>query len=235
MDSGMLQALSGATGVAKAVLVLLVLMSVASWAVMAMKLRALHAARRGVSRLAGRMIEAASLREIVEEIDGFAGPALKGMAGLGLKEFSRLSSSGDAERLVAGNVRRILRHAIVEEMRSLSRALPFLAISANAAPFIGLFGTVWGIMHSFHAIGQMRSASLATVAPGISEALIATAVGLAVAIPASVAYNAFSAMIESLESQYISLGGLLLNRLRHEARSHTRGLGLALAPRRARP
>ncbi|HML54210.1 MAG TPA: MotA/TolQ/ExbB proton channel family protein [Solidesulfovibrio magneticus] len=226
MDSSMLQAFSGATGVAKAVLALLVLMSVASWAVMYGKWRSLVAARRGVSRLTDQVLEASSLAEAAETIDVLAGPSLKRMTSLGFKEFTRLSLSGDAEKLVADNVRRILRHGIAEEIRVLSRALPFLAIAANSAPFIGLFGTVWGIMHSFHAIGQMKSASLATVAPGISEALIATAVGLAVAIPASVAYNIFLGMIESLESQYISFAGLLLNRLRHDACTYPQGMEL---------
>ncbi|MFZ5813295.1 MAG: MotA/TolQ/ExbB proton channel family protein [Thermodesulfobacteriota bacterium] len=234
MEGGMLQAISGATGVAKAVLALLVLMSVASWAVMAMKWRSLTAARRGVSRLTARVVEAASLTEAVTEIEAQAGPSIKTMTALGLAEFTRLSQSGDAEKLVADNVRRILRHGIAVEMRGLSRALPLLAAAANSAPFIGLFGTVWGIMHSFHAIGQMKSASLATVAPGISEALIATAVGLAVAIPASVAYNMFLGMLESLESQYISFAGLLLNRLRHEASAHPRGIPFVLSRRRAR-
>ena len=79
-------------------------------------------------------------------------------------------------------------------MRTLTRNLPFLATCANAAPFIGLFGTVWGIMHSFHSIGMAQSAALATVAPGISEALIATAIGLLVAIfSATIFYNYFLA------------------------------------------
>ncbi len=86
-------------------------------------------------------------------------------------------------------------------------------------------------MHSFHAIGQMQSASLATVAPGISEALIATAVGLAVAIPASVAYNMFLGMIESLESQYIGFAGLLLNRLRQDACTYPQGMELTSFPK----
>lgn len=227
MDSTLLQALSQATGVAKAVLALLVVMSVVSWTVIYWKWRSLTVAKRGVSRLTGQILEADSLVEAAGAIDALAGPSIRSMASLGFKEFTKLSLSGDAEKLVADNVRRILHHGIAEEMRGVSRALPLLAIAANAAPFIGLFGTVWGIMHSFHAIGRMQSASLATVAPGISEALIATAVGLAVAIPASVAYNMFLGMIESLESQYISFAGLLLNRLRHDACTYPQGMELA--------
>jgi len=93
------------------------------------------------------------------------------------------------ERLDA--VHRAMRRAAALEIARLERYLPFLATTASATPFIGLFGTVWGIMASFHGIGQQGSANLAVVAPGISEALIATAAGLAAAIPAVIAYNYF--------------------------------------------
>ena len=86
---------------------------------------------------------------------------------------------------------RVLRQGVTVELAKLSKSLPFLATCANATPFIGLFGTVWGIMNSFHSIGLMQSSALAAVAPVISEALVATAIGLAVAIPAVLAYNFF--------------------------------------------
>jgi biopolymer transport protein TolQ len=89
--------------------------------------------------------------------------------------------------------------------------VPFLATAGNTTPFIGLFGTVWGIMNSFHGIGQSGSASLAVVAPGIAEALIATAAGLAVAIPSVIAYNYFSQKIRVIESELISFSADFLN------------------------
>ena len=98
--------------------------------------------------------------------------------------------------------------------------LPILATTANTAPFIGLFGTVWGIMNSFHSIGLSKSASLATVAPGISEALVATAIGLAVAIPATVGYNMFLSKLGQLDTLLGNFAGYFLNRVQREINSH---------------
>jgi biopolymer transport protein TolQ len=115
-----------------------------------------------------------------------------------------------------GNLRRTLRQGLSMQLARLSTALPFLAICANAAPFIGLFGTVWGIMHAFQTIGQMQSAALAAVAPGISEALIATAIGLVVAIPATVAYNSFLGMIQAVETELSNFSSAFLNAVQRE-------------------
>lgn len=98
-------------------------------------------------------------------------------------------------------LRHVLRLAQAEEVARLEQGLPFLATTASVAPFVGLFGTVWGIMQSFHAIGQRGGASLAVVGPGISEALVATAVGLAAAIPAVVAYNHYLNRIRRIEEE----------------------------------
>ncbi|MBW2538234.1 MAG: MotA/TolQ/ExbB proton channel family protein, partial [Deltaproteobacteria bacterium] len=109
------------------------------------------------------------------------------------------------------NVKRALRRAINTEVTRMTQMVPFLATTGNTAPFIGLFGTVWGIMNSFHGIGQRGSASLAVVAPGISEALIATAAGLAVAIPAVIAFNYFMNKIRIIESELQSFSADFLN------------------------
>jgi biopolymer transport protein TolQ len=98
-------------------------------------------------------------------------------------------------------LRHVLRLAQAEEVARLEQGLPFLATTASVAPFVGLFGTVWGIMQSFHAIGQRGGASLAVVGPGISEALVATAVGLAAAIPAVVAYNHYLNRLRRIEGE----------------------------------
>ena len=97
------------------------------------------------------------------------------------------------------NLKRAVRKAEAQELTKLGSALAFLATTGSATPFIGLFGTVWGIMASFHDIGQRGSASLAVVAPGISEALVATAAGLAVAIPAVIFYNYFSNKLTDID------------------------------------
>lgn len=110
-----------------------------------------------------------------------------------------------------GNIQRALRRATNTEVVRMTQLVPFLATTGNTAPFIGLFGTVWGIMSSFHGIGLRGSASLAVVAPGISEALIATAAGLAAAIPAVIAFNFFMQKIRILESELHSFSADFLN------------------------
>jgi biopolymer transport protein TolQ len=109
------------------------------------------------------------------------------------------------------NIKRALRRAIATEMTRMTQMVPFLATTGNTAPFIGLFGTVWGIMNSFHGIGLKGSANLAVVAPGISEALVATAAGLAAAIPAVIAFNFFMSKIQVVESELQSFSADFLN------------------------
>ncbi|MDN3640328.1 protein TolQ [Simiduia curdlanivorans] len=121
----------------------------------------------------------------------------------GFKEFSRLrqQSSADPDAVMEG-VQRAMRVALAREEEKLEAHLPFLASVASVSPYVGLFGTVWGIMNSFRGLANVHQATLATVAPGISEALVATAMGLFAAIPAVLAYNKFSAKAESLSAAY---------------------------------
>jgi len=147
-------------------------------------------------------------------------PSGKRVAVEGVNELNRFddfdTSSHAQYNVIKENLRRALRHGVSSQMEKLSSSLSFLATCANAAPFIGLFGTVWGIMHSFHNIGMMKTASLAVVAPGISEALVATAIGLAVAIPATIAYNYFQGMLGRIEAELINFAGVFLNRVQRE-------------------
>ena len=121
----------------------------------------------------------------------------------GYREYNRLSSSGNVGRgdLVDG-VQRAMRVALTREIEVLESGLSFLATVGSTSPYIGLFGTVWGIMNSFRSLGALQQVTIATVAPGISEALIATAMGLFAAIPAVIAYNRFSNSSERLISRY---------------------------------
>jgi biopolymer transport protein TolQ len=107
---------------------------------------------------------------------------------------------GEALTVLSDHLRHLAHQVQAEELKRCERGLSFLATTAGAAPFIGLLGTVWGIMQSFHAIGKRGGATLAVVGPGISEALVATAAGLAVAIPALVAYNVFVNRFRQLET-----------------------------------
>ncbi len=205
------------TLIAKLVLLLLAGMSFCSWAFMLAKWRALRLARKDMGNGIHVLLSGQGLNETMSNLSRPETPFSRRMTALGSREYARLALNGDLDRLLEDNMRRMLRHGVAEEMRGLSRSLPLLATTANTAPFIGLFGTVWGIIHAFHSIGHMKSAALATVAPGISEALIATAVGLAVAIPATAGYNVFCGMLAAIEGQCVSFAGLFLNRLRQEA------------------
>ena len=121
----------------------------------------------------------------------------------GYKEFSRLRQQENVDdEVIMDGVQRAMRVALAREQEKLDANLPFLASVASVSPYIGLFGTVWGIMNSFRGLANATQATLATVAPGISEALIATAMGLFAAIPAVLAYNRFSARAETLANSY---------------------------------
>lgn len=137
-----------------------------------------------------------------------------------LQKLNRNRNSGveslEMQLATMDNLKRSLRKAEGDEMIRLGRSLSFLATTGSATPFIGLFGTVWGIMASFHEIGMRGSASLAVVAPGISEALIATAAGLAVAIPAVVFFNHFSNGLADLENDMQSFSADFLNLVKRD-------------------
>ncbi len=121
----------------------------------------------------------------------------------GFKEFSRLrQQAGSTNEVVMTGMQRVMKAAMAREEERLETNLPFLASVASVSPYVGLFGTVWGIMSSFQSLANQPQASLAAVAPGISEALIATAMGLFAAIPAVLAYNRFSATAEKLHLNY---------------------------------
>ncbi len=121
----------------------------------------------------------------------------------GYKEFSRMRQKEDVAPVVqVESAQRVMRIELTRELDRLDETLPFLATVGSTSPYVGLFGTVWGIMNSFRALGDVKQATLANVAPGIAEALIATAIGLFAAIPAVVAYNRFSTRLDRLTGRY---------------------------------
>jgi len=191
--------------VAKTVLVILVLFSLASWSVIFGKWRELTAAARATERFLKVFRKASRLSEVGNQIQKFRNSPLAPMFQAGHSELeAQLRSThrppGDASLRVKSleAITRSLERVRGAELERLHRALPLLATTASATPFIGLFGTVWGIMNTFHAIGATGSTSILTVAPGIAEALINTAAGLLAAIPAVVAYNHMLARVRSL-------------------------------------
>ena len=141
----------------------------------------------------------------------------------GFKEFLRLSeqSEADPEAIMQG-VQRTMRVALNREEARLETNLAFLATVGSTSPYVGLFGTVWGIMNSFRSLANMSQATLASVAPGISEALIATAMGLFAAIPAVIAYNRFSAKADSITDLYQTFSDELITILHRAAHSQTK-------------
>ena len=220
-EKGFLDMILQATLVAQLVLLLLVGMSISSWTMIIYKWITLGSAKRKAAHGLERFTNARDLREAVQSLGGDASSPLYHVAQQGVAEFNRLKEAGNSDDVVSDNVRRALRQGVSESIAKLSSSLSFLATAANTAPFIGLFGTVWGIMYSFHQISQLKSASIATVAPGISEALIATALGLFVAIPATVGYNTFLGSMHAIESELVNFAGVFLNRVQRELNAHS--------------
>ena len=219
-EKGILDILAEATLVAQLVMLVLALMSISSWAMIIHKWITLGSARKKAVLGLARFTNARDLREAVQSLGGDVSSPLYHVAQQGVAEFNRLKEAGSSDDVVSDNVRRSLRQGVSESLARLGSSMSFLATVANTAPFIGLLGTVWGIMHSFHQISQLKTASIATVAPGISEALIATAVGLFVAIPATIGYNSFLGAMQRIENELVNFAGVFLNRVQRELNVH---------------
>ena len=209
-----------ATLVSKGVLALLLCMSVASWAYMAGKWLTLRSARKRITSGMARFEASGELSAALPAVADERASPLFSITRRAVLEFNRINATGDADRLLDSNVRRALHQGIDEEMSRLKSSRALLATAANTAPFIGLFGTVWGIMNSFQSIGMLKSASLATVAPGISEALVATAIGLGVAVPATVGFNIFMGKLSQVDTLLVNFAGFFLNRVQRELNAH---------------
>jgi biopolymer transport protein TolQ len=219
-ETGLLGMMLGATLGVQLVLAMLALMSLWSWTIIFSKIILYKRTRRQVTQGYALFSDAQDLSGGLQAVSRDGDTALSRVGLLAVGEFRKLEKA-DIERerkrmLVKDTLRRVLRQGVNEEMKRLSSSLSFLATCANAAPFIGLFGTVWGIMHAFHSIGLSQSAALATVAPGISEALVTTAIGLVVAIPATIAYNYLLALLGEVETELVNYAGAFLNRVERE-------------------
>lgn len=197
-----------ASFVVQLVMLILLLASVISWYMIVQRVLYFRDSREDMLAFEEQFWSGIDLAELYREGNERAaeGGLILGMESIfraGFKEFSRLAkqSDMDAEAVVEG-ARRAMRVATLREEERLEQNLPFLASVGSTSPYIGLFGTVWGIMHSFRGLANATQATLATVAPGISEALIATAMGLFAAIPAVMAYNRFAARVDVFENRY---------------------------------
>ena len=196
-----------ASPVVQLVMLSLMLASIVSWTMILQRTTVFRRAHRellvfeeefwsGVDL--GQLYRVGSTRAEGETIEG-----VEAIFRAGFKEFSRLRQQGNVESdAIMAGAERAMRIALAREEEYLEKHLPFLANVGSASPYVGLFGTVWGIMNSFRGLANMHQATLASVAPGISEALIATAMGLFAAIPAVITYNRFSARVDMLVGRY---------------------------------
>ncbi len=202
------------------VLVLLLLASVLSWAIILRKWIHLRTAQEQSIRFLETFWKSKRLDALYEKAEALSHSPISQVFRAGYVELSKITAqkqkkeSDDVMSEQLGgleNVERALKRAAVSEVTALESSVPFLGTTASAAPFVGLFGTVWGIMRAFHDIYQMGNANLATVAKPISEALIATAFGLFAAIPAVVFYNYFVSRIRVLDSEMTNFSNDFLN------------------------
>jgi biopolymer transport protein TolQ len=224
--------ISNAGPMVQFVMLLLLFFSIMSWAIILIKYRYIRRAFKESTEFSDYFWKSRDLSNAFAKAKQLPGSPQARIFRIGYVELKKTSQSAaqnvppdpagskhagvqamslDARFTGTDNIKRALRRAITTEMTRMTQMVPFLATTGNTAPFIGLFGTVWGIMNSFIGIGQKGSANLAVVAPGISEALVATAAGLAAAIPAVIAYNFFMSKIRVVESELDSFSADLLN------------------------
>jgi biopolymer transport protein TolQ len=194
-----------ASWVVQAVLVALLVASLVSWYFIFSKWFVFKSAQSSADRFERRFWSGGNLTQMYAEL-GRADNVPSGMASVfvdGYREYKRLAEPGKAKSAeILEGVQRAMRVALSREVDYLEMHLPFLATVGSTSPYVGLFGTVWGIMNSFRALGALQQATIAHVAPGIAEALIATAMGLLAAIPAVIAYNRYANKVERLINRY---------------------------------
>lgn len=219
-DLSFLQLVLDASPLVQLVMASLLLASLLSWTAIFERSRTLRRASREADEFEDRFWSGVDLGDLYRGVDRNRDD-LTGMAAVfhaGFREFARLKETAGMDPMaVVEGARRAMRVAMSREMDELERYLSFLATVGSTSPYVGLFGTVWGIMNSFHALGNVKQATLNLVAPGIAEALIATAMGLFAAIPAVVAYNKFADKVQRLEGRYEDFAEEFANILQRQA------------------
>lgn len=185
------------------VIVILVAFSIISWAIIIQRSKIINKALKDSVSFEARFWSGEDLNRLYEGLSNRRDrlSASEQIFFVGFKEFSRLKNTDSPNSIIQGS-HRAMNLTMNREIEQIENNVPFLATVASISPYIGLFGTVWGIMHSFIALGSIKQATLQVIAPGIAEALIATAIGLFTAIPAVMAYNRLSLKINKLEQNY---------------------------------
>ncbi|HLU15805.1 MAG TPA: protein TolQ [Burkholderiaceae bacterium] len=202
------------------VMLLLLGISILSWTYIFSKRAALRRAFEQTRRFEDDFWAGGDLTVLQQAVSTRRGEhgALARIFDAGMTEFVKARRSGVAPELMLDGPRRAMRSAYQRELDSLEANLSFLASAGSVSPYIGLLGTVWGIMHAFIGLSTMQQATLAAVAPGIAEALIATAIGLFAAIPAVVAYNRYTTQIDRLSARFDAFVDEFLNILQRQVR-----------------
>jgi len=203
-EMSMIHLVTQASVVVQAVMSLLLLASVLSWAMIFLKWKVVRRARADSEEFEDRFWSGADLAKLFERVRGKESPSgMEHIFAAGFRTFARMGKQHSQSALtVTDAVQRSMRVALSREVDALESYMSFLATVGSISPYVGLFGTVWGIMNSFRSLGHVQQATLSAVAPGIAEALIATAIGLFAAIPAVIAYNRFSDDIDRLVNRY---------------------------------
>jgi biopolymer transport protein TolQ len=216
--------------VAKTVLFILIAFSILSWAVILSKWRLISRARNQSNRFVRAFRKSQRLQDVASIADQFRPSPLVGVFEGAVDEYKRqMGTTGTIHNSLS--IQRAMQIASSESITRLERNLPWLAITGAVTPFVGLFGTVWGIIDAFHGLGTAGAATLRAVAPGISEALITTAAGLAAAIPAVIAYNLIIGSIRELASRNDDFAMEMLNLFERQSAERQQALAATEARR----
>lgn len=206
VDTSVFSYFTSAGGVVKTVMMLLFLASIVSWVFIFQRYQYLKKAKQAMRLFEEAFWSGADLHQLYKQVNTSDEAELTGLSHIfhaGFKEYLRLKQKpGISDGALLDGIERAMRIANAREQDKLENHLSFLATVGSTSPYIGLFGTVWGIMAAFHALGNVSQATISMVAPGISEALVATAMGLFAAIPAVIAYNRFSHQSERIANDY---------------------------------
>ena len=222
-ELSILKLILDASPVVKVVMAILVLASLTSWSFIFSKYRDIKQAQETTDEVEERFWSGVDLLDLYRQLsrEEYDTEGLENIFMAGFKEFARLrQQSNIGPDAVMEGTQRIMRVSLNRELEHLDERLPFLATVGSTSPYVGLFGTVWGIMSSFQSLGTAKQATLAMVAPGISEALVATAMGLFAAIPAVMAYNRYATEIGRLTGRYEAFADEFLSLLHRKA--HTK-------------
>ncbi|MFL2692913.1 MAG: protein TolQ [Gammaproteobacteria bacterium] len=204
MELSILELFLNASIVVKSVIIILILASIISWMIIFERWIYIKRVRQEFEEFESAFWSGAGVEKLLEssQEDGYEPLGAELIFQIGYLDYKRLSAENIDSEVIMESVQRNMRATLSKEQGLLEKHLPFLATVASVSPYIGLFGTVWGIMNSFRGLAGASQATLSAVAPGISEALVATAIGLFAAIPALIAYNKFISEADSLYSSF---------------------------------